>query len=115
MRKNLAILLAVHCSSVLRHWQGVPAVGSFCRSALALECSHIGVCWFCLAAWFLRLGGLVRGHYLWYTNCVLLGAQVKILLHVGTFHACLGHSKELKLLKPHSFRMFKVESGTYFQ
>jgi hypothetical protein len=91
----------------------VPAVGSFHGSAFSVE-FFIGVCWYCFAAWLLRLGGLVGGHYLWYTNCALLGAQVKILSHVGTFHACLGHSKELELLKPHSFTTFKVESGTYF-
>ena len=54
----------------------MPAVGSFCGSAFSVECSHIGVCWFCLAAWLLKLGGLVGGHYLWYTNCALLGVQV---------------------------------------
>jgi hypothetical protein len=93
----------------------VPAVGSFHGSAFFFVEFFIGVCWYCFAVWLLRLGGLVGGHYLWYTNCALLGAQVKILSHVGTFHACLGHSKELELLKPHSFTTFKVESGTYFQ
>ena len=56
--------------------RGCQQVVHFAGLLFAVECSHIGVCWFCLAAWLLRLGGLVGGHYLWYTNCALLGVQV---------------------------------------